>query len=108
MIQKSAETHSVSIYLSGPLHEIEQACRRECLSRGLCVTVTPTRFVYTGGEETGAVVGLVNYPRFPSTPAEIDARALDLAEKLVEATHQHSVLIVGPSGSTWSTKREGV
>jgi len=99
-------THVVRIYLSGPLEVIEMECRRFCLEVGLCVTVEPTRFIYTGGEETGAVVGLLNYPRFPKAPAEIDNTARELAVRLLEATAQHSVLIVEPGESIWITKRE--
>ena len=100
------ETYTVRIYLSGPLHVIEQTCREECLDEGLCVTVDPTRFIYTGGEEVGACVGLLNYPRFPEDPLEINRRALNLANRLLCATCQHSVLIVRPDKTEWITKRE--
>lgn len=106
MKTETCKTHVVRIYLSGPLEVIEMECRRFCLQVGLCVTVEPTRFIYTGGEETGAVVGLLNYPRFPKTDAEIDNTALELAKRLLEATAQHSVLIVEPGESIWITKRE--
>lgn len=98
-------TFTVRIYLSGPLAVAEQVCREYCLI-GLCVTVEPTRFIYTGGEETGVVVGLVNYPRFPSTPDAITEKAYVLAEKLVIAMHQHSALVVGPKETLWMTLRD--
>jgi hypothetical protein len=69
------------------------------------VTVDPTTYIYTGGEEAGAVVGLINYPRFPSTQAELEARANILAHKLLEDTKQHSVLIMTPTRSEWITVR---
>lgn len=106
MITKTSNTYWVKICISGPIDVIEQTCREECLRDGLCVTIDPTRFVYTGGEEIGAVVGLINYPRFPKDPEQIWERALDLAEKLLDATCQHSVLIMNPSYTTWKTKRE--
>lgn len=106
MRTETALTYRVQIYLSGPLDIIEQTCRRFCLRHGLCVTVDPTRFIYTGGEETGAVVGLLNYPRFPTTSSEIDAVAHELARDLLGATAQHSVLIVRPDMSEWITRRD--
>lgn len=99
-------TYWVRLYLSGPLPVIEQTCRRECYLRGLCVTVEPTRFIYTGGEETGAVVGLINYPRFPSTPDEIWSRAVRLAGRLLDDTFQHSILLMDPAKTVWITRRE--
>lgn len=99
-------TYWAKIYISGPLHVIEQACREECFTNGLCVTVEPTRFIYTGGEETGAVVGLINYPRFPCEPQAISSKAKRLALHLLEATLQHSVLIMTPDITEWITKRE--
>lgn len=106
MTTKTERTYCVKIYISGPLDVIEQTCRKECLEEGLCVTVEPTRFIYTGGEETGAVVGLINYPRFPSTPEAITDRATQLALDLLDATFQHSVLIMTPTRTEWITKRQ--
>lgn len=105
MHTRTEKTYWVRLYLSGPLPVIEQACRRECLEEGLCVTVEPTRFIYTGGEETGAVVGLLNYPRFPSTPKSLRDRGRVLAIRLLDATCQHSVLVMTPEDTEWITKR---
>lgn len=98
-------TYQIRIYISGPIEVIKQTCRTECLRQGLCVTVDPTTYIYTGGEEAGAVIGLINYPRFPTTPAELDARARTLALKLLDDTKQHSVLIITPSDTQWVTLR---
>ena len=90
---ETVETYRVQLFLSGPIDTAKQIIRVECLREGLCVTVEPTTFIYTGGEEVGYVVGLLNYPRFPRTQQEIYARARDLAVKLLDGTYQHSVLI---------------
>lgn len=103
---RETDTHWVRLYLSGPIDVAKQVCREECLRAGLCVTVEPTTFIYTGGEEAGYVVGLVNYPRFPSTPESITARGRDLAVKLLDRTAQHSVLVMTPGRTEWITKRE--
>ena len=98
-------TYTCRLYLSGPIEVAKGIIRAECLREGLCVTIEPTLFIYTGGEEAGYVVGLVNYPRFPVAPPVLFARAEDLAVKLLEGTHQHSVLIVAPDATRWVTKR---
>lgn len=100
------DTYWARIYISGPIEVAKQAIRAECLREGLCVTIEPTTFIYTGGEESGFVVGLVNYPRFPSTPDALFARARDLMGKLLEATFQHSAMLMTPQSTEWVTKRE--
>lgn len=96
----------IRIYLSGPIDVAKQICREECFNEGLCVTIEPTTYIYTGGEESGYVVGLLNYPRFPTTPEKLAQRAETIALKLLEKTFQNSVLIVTPTESRWITKRE--
>lgn len=106
MKTETAETYVIRLYLSGPIEVAKQALRAECLAAGLCVTIDPTHFIYTGGEEAGFVVGLLNYPRFPKTPEQLTRRARDVMYLLLEATHQHSALMVTPDTSEWITKRE--
>lgn len=105
MIEKTTQTYSVSIYISGPIEVIEHACRSYCSRIGLCVTVSPTKFIYTGGEELGCVVGLINYPRFPKSDLELDKTARDLAKMLLRCSFQDSVLIVSSKESIWLSKR---
>ena len=69
--------------------------------RGMCVTITPTDFIYTGGEETGFVIGVQHYPRFPSTPKKLTAFAERVAEELRAVCCQKTVLIVGPRWTRW-------
>lgn len=63
---------------------------------GLCVSVTPTRFIYKDGNEPGIAVGLINYPRFPETPQQIKNTALFLAGELMVAFKQLKVSVVFP------------
>lgn len=93
-----------SIYVAGDIQAARAVCRAFCM-RGLCVTVEPTEFIYTGGAETGVRVGLINYPRFPATSAAIEAIAITLAEALIEGLCQHSASVVGPTTTTWLTRR---
>jgi hypothetical protein len=102
---KQERTHWVKIFISGPIEVGKQTLRKECLRQGLCVTVEPTTFIYTGGEEAGYVVGLINYPRFPTTPEHLWARAIGIAEDLMRDTHQHSVLLMDPTNTQWISRR---
>lgn len=63
----------------------------------ICVTVTPTEFIYPSGSEPGVIVGLINYPRFPQSPAAIKDHALFLADRLRHGLGQHRVSIVMPN-----------
>lgn len=71
-------------------------CQRYVDAVGLCVTYTETTFLYTDGNERGCIVGLINYPRFPSTPDMIRNHALRLAGMLKERFGQLRVSIVFP------------
>lgn len=62
----------------------------------LCVTLTPTEYIYTGGSEPGFIVGLISYPRFPSAPATIEAHAMALAKLLKQKCRQFKVTTVFP------------
>lgn len=100
-----APTFQATIYVAGDFAVAKQICRRFCIDVGLCVTVTETDFIYTGGEEKGVVVGLVNYPRFPATNADIFETARSLAEKLRSELCQHSYMIVTADQTVWNTTR---
>jgi len=103
---QTAPTFWARIYMSGPIEAAKQALRAECLREGLCVTIEPTLFIYTGGEEAGFVVGLANYPRFPSTPEAITQRAEQLIDALIGATHQHSAMLMTPETTRWVSMRD--
>ena len=72
-----------------------------CDKVGLCVTVTPTRFVYTNGVEDGVAVGLINYPRFPSLMEDIEWHATTLASELMLSMKQLGVSVVFPDDTIW-------
>jgi hypothetical protein len=105
MNTQTAGTYVIRLYLSGPIETAKQIIRSHVLTVGLCVTVEPTTFIYTGGEEAGYVVGLLNYPRFPTSPDEILAKARALMLALLDGTFQHSALLVAPDVTEWMTKR---
>jgi hypothetical protein len=105
MNRVEAPSYSVAVYIAGDLATAREACRGFVMS-GLCVTLEPVEYVYTGGLEAGVRVGLINYPRFPSEPAVIWARAEELTLFLIERLHQHSASVVGPDRTLWLSRRE--
>ena len=91
--------------MSGPIDIAKQVLREKCLLIGLCVTIEPTLYIYTGGEETGFVIGLINYPRFPAKPEDIWEKAQILASALLIRTAQQSVLVMDSNQAEWTTTR---
>lgn len=83
----------------GSVHPVQAAldiCQSYVDTTKWCVTVTPTTFVYVGDSEPGVVIGMVNYPRFPSNPMEITDRAVDLAKALMTGLGQYRVSVTTP------------
>lgn len=99
------KTWYANIYLGlqesydGPIHTIEEIydiCQEYCDKVGLGLTVTETMFIYTKGNEPGAIIGLINYPRFPSSEITILNHAMNLAEKLKTSFNQERCSIMTP------------
>lgn len=105
MTEKTSATYQIKIYLSGSIELIKNACREYCMI-GLCVTVSPTLFIYTGGEEFGVEIGLLNYPRFPDTSESLLKKATELAVKCRDKAFQNSYLIVTPEETIWNSIRK--
>lgn len=99
-------TLTVAIWIAGDYARAVQACREFCMGMPLCVTVTPTDYVYVGGMESGVRVGLMNYPRFPESLPEISAKAEALAEFLRVALCQSSYSIEHPHETAWVSHRK--
>ena len=102
---EQCDTFYCDIFIAGDIAVIKQICRKHCLEVGLCVTVTPTDYIYTGGEETGAIIGLINYPRFPEDTHKIILKATLLGRLLMEGCYQKSYSITMP-GKTIRYSRE--
>lgn len=103
---KRENTFRADIFLAGDIDVIRQTCREYCYRVGLCVSVSACDFIYTGGEEAGARVGLVNYPRFPTTPDELVEKARTLAVDLMRRACQHSALVVTDDETIWISVRD--
>lgn len=102
---KTSPTIRVDIFMAGDVSIAKQVCREVCFDVGLCVHVEQVDFIYTGGEEAGFRVGLINYPRFPSSLEDITETATALANQLLDRLCQHSYSIVGPIETIWFSRR---
>lgn len=107
MRAETVPTYTVRLYMAGDIQDAKRLLRQECYppNDGLCVTIEPTAFIYSGGEESGLVVGFVNYPRFPTTPEVLWDRACRVAHKLILGLCQWSALLVSPDKTEWITHR---
>lgn len=106
MKEETSPSFPVSIFMAGDIAKATEICRAYCDETGFCVTVTPTTYVYTRGQEAGFIVGLINYPRFPSDDDTITARAFDMADRLREALGQDSYSIQTPGETHFRSWRD--
>lgn len=81
------------------LDDIRKICQSFVDDEKDCVTITPTEFVYVNGNEPGAIIGFINYPRFSRSEIEIKNRAIKLAEILMKELKQYRVTITTPEYS---------
>jgi len=94
---KNCLTFEVKIYLAGPIEVAKQICREQFYKEGWCCTINPTDYIYTGGEESGYVIGFINYARFPLDVCDFrlfSDRCLKFAELLMKETFQKSCSVV--------------
>lgn len=92
------DTYYCNVYIgmkegySGLVHKLWEArsiCSNYCKDHPLGVTVTPTEFIYVNGMEDGVIIGLINYPRFPSSKEEVKEHAERLGEIMAKKFKQH-------------------
>lgn len=102
-----ALTYWVEICIAGDYSDTLRICKKYCNEVGLCVTVSKTEFVYTQGMESGVIVRLINYPRFPTIDflSILDKGKL-LAYKLIEGLYQGSATIITPYKTYWITTED--
>jgi hypothetical protein len=105
--RETVASYTATIFIAGDYAKALRACQSHCDEVGLCVTVEPTTYVFTGGAEAGVRVGLINYARFPSDPADIFRRAEALALILLDALEQGSVSVVASDKTVWLSRRPG-
>jgi hypothetical protein len=104
--EKTCAPYLARIYIAGDYETALKTCRRFFFTRGGCVNVQRTEYVYTGGQESGVVVEVINYARFPQDEAHLDNLAMNLAETLRGELCQQSYSIVTPTESRFVSYRD--
>ena len=101
------ETICFDIYMGGDIREAEQVCREYCWGApdNACVHVEAVQYIYKGGEETGFKVGLINYPKFPTSESRLREVAFNLAEMLMSKLFQKTCSIVGKDNTWWLSRK---
>lgn len=105
-ISRPIQSYPVSIFIAAAYGDALYSAQNYCDEVGLCVSITKARYVYTGGTEDGVIVGLINYPRFASTPEAIWAHAEALAARLCVEADQQSYTIQAPDKTIFYSHRE--
>jgi len=98
------------------VHTLEEAyeiAQEYCNKIGLCVTVTPTRFIYSQsiatphGFDDGCFVELIAYPRFPSSKYDIVKDAIELTKIFMEQFKQNRISII-TSDQTYLIEKDDI
>lgn len=100
-----AETYKAEIYIAGDYAQAAEALREYC-DTGFCVSLEKTSYIYKYGQEEGVKVVILNYPRFPKEPSEIENIATEITLMLIARLHQGSASLVMPERTIWFTRRE--
>lgn len=97
------------------VHTIEEAyeiCHTYCDRVGLCVTVTPTRYIYSKGQgkldgfEDGCFIELIAYPSFVASRYDVIGDALELAKIFLVAFKQNMIAIIASDETYTIDKRD--
>lgn len=68
MASNIVPTFTITLWIAGDIETARRRIHERAYFNGMCVTLTPTTFVYTGGEEAGMAIGFVSYPRSRRSP----------------------------------------
>lgn len=101
LIASAIESSTFHIHIGGSLQKIKEICNSAAMDEGMCVTVLPQTFIYSGGEEEGAKISFRAYPRFPTHKDELQTAAISLAKRLVRETNQSSAMVEGLETTNW-------
>lgn len=88
------KSFEAKIFISGDITKIKDVCAAFCECNDLCVSVIEMDFVFTGGTEKGACIGLIQYPRFPKDTQTIVNQAKSLVTLLLYECHQRSCTLM--------------
>lgn len=98
------KTRVIKIYIAGDKTLARQVLQ-EYVMQGACVSISDEEYIYKMGTETGLVINLINYPRFPKESWLLLSQALTLGELLIEKLYQGSCTVVDYDGDSYFISR---
>lgn len=102
---KHSISYKISIYIAGDYEKAVEICKIYCDEVGFCVSVTQTEYIYTDGSESGVMVGIINYPRFPTDSISLMCHAREIGNLLLDHLEQQSYTIETPETTHWYSRR---
>ena len=103
-IKNKCETRVLKIYIAGDKNLARQILQ-EYVMKGACVSISDEEYIYTMGNETGIVVNVINYPRFPKDSITLLNDTILLAHLLLEKMYQGSCTVVDYGGQSYFISR---
>ena len=97
----TCKSETVRLWIAGSASRAEEALGEWCRLNGACFSITPCTYVYSGGQEEGVEVGLINYPRFPKNRSEMLQRMRQVGELLCVRLNQRSYTIDDGHTTEW-------
>jgi len=92
---KTCNSYFCRLYMAGDINDAKKVIGKYCREKGWCVTVTPTDYIYSGGQESGFIVEAIAYARFESLrEQETLTRLHELANILALELNQKSYSVI--------------
>lgn len=82
-------TWQTTIYIAGDYSLAKNELSRMATTRGMCASMWPCDYVYSGGLESGVAIRIINCPRFPANSWELRDLAEEIARELIVSLHRH-------------------
>ena len=98
------EEYSDIVYLIDDVYKI---CQEYTDEVGWCVSITPTQYIYKNGYEDGAIIGVIQYPRFPKSHKLLEELTIKLAEILRTELKQLCISVVFPDRTIMLEEENG-
>lgn len=106
MIVKTCTSATVSIYCTGDKARLYAAVQETIDAIGLCVSIFPCDYLFTGGQESGYEIRLINYPRLPFDMDTMMAKAGHVAQAVFTVNPKGSLTIVAPHETIFWSNRD--
>lgn len=100
-VRKVSKSYNVEIHMAGDIREASMFLQQVAARRGMCVSIHPQSYIYSGGREEGFLIRFINYPRFPKEPEAILKEAEELADWVRDHIGQYSWSITTPTETIW-------